>query len=71
MKRNGLCVNCGKIDQLMNDLCNECYGIEQSNIKEIKKVLLKYPNSNAMDLSIETGISIDGITRLIKKGTLI
>ncbi|TMN21846.1 hypothetical protein [Lentibacillus cibarius] len=71
MKRNGLCVHCGKIDQLMHDLCNECYEIEQNNIKAVKKVLFKYPNSNAIDLSIKTGISIDGITRLIKKGTLI
>ncbi len=71
MKKYGLCTNCGKINQLINNLCNNCYRDEMDTIKEIKTFLNKYPRSNAMDIALETGISIDKITRLIKRGTII
>ncbi|TRM10699.1 hypothetical protein FH966_02640 [Lentibacillus cibarius] len=70
MEKYGSCQYCGKIDRLMNGLCNDCYSEELNNINDIKTFLSKYPHSNAMDIALETGISIDKITRLIKKGTI-
>lgn len=71
MKNYGSCVYCGKIDGLIFNLCRECYNEEIDNIQKVKEILLKFPNSNAIDLAIKTDIPIDKITRLIKKGTLI
>ncbi|MUK87532.1 hypothetical protein GMD78_03840 [Ornithinibacillus sp. L9] len=70
MKRNGSCLDCGKIDSLLNNLCEDCYEKEAKLVKQVKTFLTNNPNSNAIDISLETGIAIDKITRLIKKGTL-
>lgn len=71
MEKYGSCIYCGKIDPLINSLCNDCYREEMNNLLEIKAFLRQYPRSNAMDIALETGISIEKITRLIKKGTII
>ncbi len=71
MQKYGSCTYCGKIDHLTNGLCNECYDVEQKNIHEVIEFLLKHPNSHAMEVSLNTGISIEKITRLIKRGTLV
>ncbi|MFA1822260.1 hypothetical protein ACDX78_19110 [Virgibacillus oceani] len=71
MKNYGSCMYCGKIDHLTNELCEDCFTEEMDNVKKIKEILAKHPNSNAMEIAQKTNISIDRITRLIKRGTLI
>lgn len=70
MKKHGSCAYCGKIDSLINSLCEECYVEDMTNLKVIRSFLRKDPFANAMKISIETGISINKITRLMKTGTL-
>ncbi|WP_163969591.1 hypothetical protein [Oceanobacillus halotolerans] len=70
MATYGSCQYCGKIDHLINNLCDDCYQEEMRHLNEIKAFLSKYPTSNAMDIALKTGIPIDKITRLVKKGSL-
>ncbi|WP_164670237.1 hypothetical protein [Virgibacillus doumboii] len=70
MTKYGSCTYCGKIEELINGICNECYDEEINHLKVVKNYLLNNPHSNAMEISLSTDIPIDKITRLIKKGTI-
>ncbi|SES91795.1 hypothetical protein SAMN05216389_103177 [Oceanobacillus limi] len=70
MRNYGACSHCGKVDTIIYNLCKECYDEEATIIKNVKEYLSKKPNSNAIEVATETGISIDKITRLVKSGVL-
>jgi len=71
MRNNyGSCQYCGKISAQINQLCEDCYDEEMKNLKEIKQFLIDHPHANAIEISLETNISIHKITRLIKSGTI-
>lgn len=65
-KNYGFCKTCGKLEQLIHELCSKCHQEERNDLKEIKEFIAKHPHANAMDVSRETGISISKITRLLR-----
>lgn len=69
MKR-GTCEYCGKIGELMNGLCKECYNEDNRILVKVKKVLSENPYASAMDIANQENIPIEKITRLIKFGKL-
>lgn len=68
--RRGTCEYCGKINELFNGLCKDCYTEDNQILLKVKKVLSENPYANAMEIATQENIPIEKITRLIKFGKL-
>lgn len=65
------CPECGnpKNNPLL-DTCDQCKNNDQADLKKIKQFLKENPNSNAMDITLNTNIPINKVMRYIEEGYL-
>ncbi|NGQ96868.1 hypothetical protein G3578_17015 [Brevibacillus sp. SYP-B805] len=64
------CKECGSALQPGEVFCKTCYSHERDEYRIVKEYLRTHPNSNAMQIANETGISISKIMKYIRNGSL-
>lgn len=67
---NSDCLNCGAAKDERGFFCRECLHDEYICYRAVKDYLRQHPNSNAMQISNETGISVTRILQYIRDGSL-
>lgn len=71
MDNYGFCRECGKVKEEKNfPYCYQCDKQFRARFAKIKAYLQENPQANAMEISVDTNISIDRVTRYIKDGLL-
>lgn len=67
MDNYGFCRECGKVKEDKKlPYCRRCDQQFYERFKKIKAYLLKHPLANAMEISVNTNIPIERVTRYIK-----
>lgn len=68
MNTYGICDKCGNIHkELKYSLCPKCSKEENNEYTKIKEFIRSNPRSNAIEVSLGTGVSIEKITKYIKE----
>ncbi len=65
------CRRCEKLtSELENGYCSECQQKNRTDLKIIRDYIETHRGANAMDISLETGIPLRVINRLLKEDSL-
>jgi hypothetical protein len=67
---SGFCKICGSPKQAKEEFCPACHQGDLDDYKIVRNYLRAHPNSNAMQVSNATGISISKILRYVRNGSL-
>lgn len=67
---SGFCKICGSPKQTNEEFCLSCQEGDMDDYKVVRNYLRANPNSNAMQVSNATGISVSKILRYIRTGSL-
>ena len=67
-----ICKICKKtfISKTKTFCCDECKAENERIFEQIEEYLVKYPNSNAMQLSANLGIPVETVVAFINEGRL-
>lgn len=67
-----VCKHCHKVFQsrIRSFRCQDCKSLDEYHFDEIEEYLKKYPNSNALQISEELGITAYEVLKYLQEGRL-